>query len=162
MFFMFQYDEKGTSPMAQRVKNLPAVQEIHETWVHSRVRKITWRRAWMPRPVIVPGESHGFRCLAGYSPEGRRVRHNWATKLACMMKKPPPPKHTHTHTHTCRDEYSVGFATLEEETSFSCLSLKSVNIFLDITLSLCFKIYPVIYFFPQGVCTCSHSHVYLC
>ena len=36
------------------------------------VRKIPWRRAWPPTPVFLPGESHGQRSLAGYSPWGRK------------------------------------------------------------------------------------------
>ena len=32
--------------------------------------KIPWRRAWQPTPVFSPGESHGQRNLAGYSPWG--------------------------------------------------------------------------------------------
>ena len=32
--------------------------------------KIPWRRAWQPTPVLLPGESHGQRSLAGYSPWG--------------------------------------------------------------------------------------------
>jgi len=32
------------------------------------VEKISWRRAWQPTPVFLPGESHGQRSLAGYSP----------------------------------------------------------------------------------------------
>ena len=34
------------------------------------VRKILWRREWQPTPVFLPGESHGQRSLAGYSPGG--------------------------------------------------------------------------------------------
>ena len=34
------------------------------------VGKIPWRRAWQPTPVSLPGESHGQRGLAGYSPRG--------------------------------------------------------------------------------------------
>ena len=33
-----------------------------------RVGKMTWRRAWQPIPEFLPGESHGQRSLAGYSP----------------------------------------------------------------------------------------------
>ena len=33
---------------------------------------IPWRRAWQPTPVSLPGESHGQRSLAGYSPQGCR------------------------------------------------------------------------------------------
>ena len=32
------------------------------------VRKIPWRKAQQPTPVFLPGESHGQRSLAGYSP----------------------------------------------------------------------------------------------
>ena len=42
------------SLVAQTVKNLPAMQE---TWVQSLVGKILWRRAWLPTPVFLPGES---------------------------------------------------------------------------------------------------------
>ena len=31
-----------------------------------------WRRKWQPTPVFLPGESHGQRNLAGYSPRGRK------------------------------------------------------------------------------------------
>ena len=34
------------------------------------VRKIPWGRKWQPTPVLLPGESHGQRSLAGYSPWG--------------------------------------------------------------------------------------------
>ena len=36
------------------------------------VRKIPWRREWQPTPVFLPGESHGQRSLAGYSPWGHK------------------------------------------------------------------------------------------
>ena len=32
------------------------------------VRKIPWRRKWLPNPVFLPGKSHGQRSLAGYRP----------------------------------------------------------------------------------------------
>ena len=32
------------------------------------VRKIHWRRAWQPTPVLLPGESRGQGSLVGYSP----------------------------------------------------------------------------------------------
>ena len=47
-------------------------------------RKIPWRRKWQPAPVFLPGTSHGQRSLVGFGPQGRRVRHDLATK-------PPPP-----------------------------------------------------------------------
>ena len=42
--------------------------------------KIPWRRAGQPTPLFLPGESHGERSLAGYSPRGRRVGHDWVTQ----------------------------------------------------------------------------------
>ena len=36
----------------------------------SCVGKIPWRRAWLPIPVFLPGESHGQRSLAVYGPQG--------------------------------------------------------------------------------------------
>ena len=64
----------GISPgwaslVAQMVKNLPA---MPETWVDPWVGKIPWRRAWQPTLVFSPGEFHGQRSLAGYSPWGRK------------------------------------------------------------------------------------------
>ena len=53
--------------MAQTVKNLPAVPGF-DPWV----RKIPWRREWLPTPVFLPGESHGQRSLVGDSPWGRK------------------------------------------------------------------------------------------
>ena len=36
------------------------------------VRKILWRRKWLPTPVFLPGESNGQRSLAGYGPWGHK------------------------------------------------------------------------------------------
>ena len=45
------------------------------------VWKIPWRRKWQPTPVYLPGESHGQRNLAGYSPQGvTRAGHDLMTK----------------------------------------------------------------------------------
>ena len=42
-------------------------------WLSSKeVRKIPWRRKWQPTPVLLPGESHGWRSLVGYSPWVRK------------------------------------------------------------------------------------------
>ena len=38
----------------------------------SWVRKVLWRKKWQPIPVFLPGESHGQRSLAGYSPQDRK------------------------------------------------------------------------------------------
>ena len=46
------------------------------------------RRKWQPTPVFLPGESHGQRSLADYSP--------WGCKELDMTER---LTHTHTHTH---------------------------------------------------------------
>ena len=47
------------------VKNLPAMQE---TWVQSLGGKNLLEQGIANTPVPLPGEFHGQRCLAGYSP----------------------------------------------------------------------------------------------
>ena len=44
-----------------------------------------WRRKWQRTPVFLPWESRGQRNLVGYSPWGRRLRHNWGD-LASMQE----------------------------------------------------------------------------
>ena len=39
---------------------------------HPWVGKTPWRREWEPTPVSLPGEFHGQRSLAGYSPWGHK------------------------------------------------------------------------------------------
>ena len=64
------------SLMAQTVKNLLAMQD---TQVQSLRWEDPWRREWQPTtvewqptPALLPGEFHGQRSLAGYSPWGRK------------------------------------------------------------------------------------------
>ena len=64
-------------PGSPVVKNLPA--DVGDNGFDPWVGKIAWqwRRQWQPTPVFLPGESHGQRSLAGYSPWGHeRVRHD--------------------------------------------------------------------------------------
>ena len=42
------------------------------------VRKIPWRRKWLPAPLFLPEEFHGQRSLVGCNPWGHGVRHDWA------------------------------------------------------------------------------------
>ena len=49
------------------VKNSPGLQEM---WIRSLGREDPLEMAWEPTPVFLPGESHGQRSLAGYSPLG--------------------------------------------------------------------------------------------
>ena len=52
------------------IKNLPASAGDMKYRFNPWVRKIPWKRAWQPSPVFLPGESHGQRSLAGFSPWG--------------------------------------------------------------------------------------------
>ena len=51
--------------VAQTVKNLP---KHRKPRFDPLVGKVLWRREWQPTPVFLPGEAHGQRSLAGYSP----------------------------------------------------------------------------------------------
>ena len=48
------------------VKNPPANYKRHR--FNPWVGKISWRRNWQPTLVFLPGEFHGQRSLASYSP----------------------------------------------------------------------------------------------
>ena len=55
------------SLVAQMAKKLPAVSE---TGVQSLGWEDPLEKKWQPTPVFLPGKSHGWRSLAGYSPWG--------------------------------------------------------------------------------------------
>ena len=55
--------------MAQRLKRLPAVQE---TWVRFLGQEDPLEKEMATHSSILPGESHGWRSLVGYSPRGRQ------------------------------------------------------------------------------------------
>ena len=44
----------------------------------------SWRIKWQPTPVFLPGEFHGQRSLAGYSPWGCRAEHDLVTKTTSI------------------------------------------------------------------------------
>ena len=67
--------------MAQWVKNPHATQKTQEMWVRFLGQQDPLGEKRQPTPVFLPGESHGQRNLAGYSPWGqKRVRHDLVTK----------------------------------------------------------------------------------
>ena len=49
-----------------------------------RVGKIPWRIEWQPTLVFLPGESHGQKSLAGYSPWGHKQA-DTAERLTCTV-----------------------------------------------------------------------------
>ena len=54
--------------MTKRLRIHLPMQETQEIWVRSLGQKDPLWRKWQPTPVLLPGESHGQRSLAGYSP----------------------------------------------------------------------------------------------
>ena len=63
IYFAVQYQYIWASLVAQTVKN-PPVRPRVDPWVG----KIPWGKDRLPTPVFLPGEFHGQRSLAGYSP----------------------------------------------------------------------------------------------
>ena len=61
--------KKQASQVALVVKNPTANAGRHKrAEFEPCIRKIPWRREWLPTSVSLPGESHGQRSLVGYSP----------------------------------------------------------------------------------------------
>ena len=58
------------------------------------VGKIPWSREWQPTSVFLPGESHGQRSLAGYSPWDRKESDtteplHFTSQVALVIKNLP-------------------------------------------------------------------------
>ena len=60
------YSFSGASLVAQTVKNLSA---MWENWVRSLGQEDPLEMEMVTTPVFLPGETHGQRGLAGYSPK---------------------------------------------------------------------------------------------
>ena len=110
------------SLVAQTVKNLPAMQETQvQSQVRFQVGKIRWRREWLTTPIFLPGEFHGQRSLAGYSP--------WDSQESDTTEQLPLSLshlfmciyivciHTHTHTNfiTIHTPHSRTYSLMKEE-----------------------------------------------
>ena len=94
---------------------LPCRRLMFNPWV----RKIPWRREWLLTLVFLPGESHGHRSLAGYSP--------WGRKESDMTEQL-------THIHLSPIYLSIPIIYLSS-LSIYCLSYLSSMYFLSIYLS---------------------------
>ena len=69
---------------------------------HPWVRQIPWRGKQQPAPGFLPGESHGQRSLAGYSPRGHKESDTTeATTHACA--------HTLGHSVANKPQLSTEF-----------------------------------------------------
>ena len=80
---------QGAPPMAQRVKNPPAVQETQETWVQFLDWEDPLKRKWQSTAVFLPGKFHGQRSLAGSSPrdhiESDMTKHTALTPMIAIL-----------------------------------------------------------------------------
>ena len=74
------------SLLAQRVK---ICLQRSRPGFHLRVRKVPWRRKWQPTPVLLPGECHGQRSLAGYSPWGHEESDTTESHTHTLPLSPP-------------------------------------------------------------------------
>ena len=84
----------------QRLKRLPA---MWETWVQSLGREDPLEKEMYSTPVFLPGESHGWRSLVGYSPRVAKSR----TRLSAFTSlhfKNIPGRLKHTWILTIKDE----------------------------------------------------------
>ena len=78
------------------------------------VGEIPWRKKWQPTPVFLPGKSHGWRSLAGYSPKGHH--------------KSDATESTHTHTQL---HFFSGYQAVSAKIQLDLLK------YLQIQLLLC-------------------------
>ena len=76
-------------PSGTSEKVLPAQCRRHKRHgFDSWVWKTSWRGAWKPTTIFLPGESHGQRSLTSYGPYGAKE-----------LDTTEATQHTHTHTH---------------------------------------------------------------
>ena len=86
------------------------------------VGKLPWTRAWQPTPVFLPGESHGQRSLAGYSP-------------SCHAESDT----TEVTEHACMYIFSVSDKGEEEQPVQKIASYASLGYVSDLTRYVCYR-----------------------
>ena len=101
-------------PRGSAVKKPPAMQEMQETWVLSLDQEDPLEESMTTTPVFLPEESQGWRSLAGYSPQGRRVRHKWSDWAHTL----PSPGRLKFHFYSREPQPSVSF--LEKRQALIC------------------------------------------
>ena len=68
LLFIYDYVLIRGFPDSSVVKNPPARQKTQKTWVQSLDQEDPLEEGMATHSVFLPGESHGWRSLAGYSP----------------------------------------------------------------------------------------------
>ena len=116
------------------IKNLPVMQK---TCVQPWVRKIPWRREWLPTPVFLSGEFHGQRSLV-VSMELQRVRHSRATHTFTFPHRmgvkmlpelvPQWPGKGFFLPAWSQDTRHLGELSWEGEPPLSCVSLGNIQL----------------------------------
>ena len=90
------YSEKAMAPHSSTVAwKIPRMEEpgrlqtmgslrVRHDWATSLSLStfMHWRRKWQPTPVLLPGESHGWRSLVGCSPWGHTE--TWLKRLSSI------------------------------------------------------------------------------
>ena len=80
-----------TSLVAQMVKHLPTIGRLG---FYPWVRKMPWIRKWQLTPVLLPGKSHGWRSVVGYSPWGCYIYSTFLSFLCGIYLKQISLQHT--------------------------------------------------------------------
>ena len=98
------------------IKNYLPMQELNIFGFNPWVGKISWRREWLPIPVLLDGEFHAQRSLVCYSPWGRkeadmtewlllslfqmvkRLPTTWESRVWPLGRKDPLEKEMATHS----------------------------------------------------------------
>ena len=78
----------GVTKSQTRLSNSTTTTHL-ESRFNSWVRKISWRRAWQPTPVFLPGEFHGQRNMAGtvHRVEKSQTQLKWLSTHTCTRRE---------------------------------------------------------------------------
>ena len=125
-------------PGGSAVKNPPA--NAGEAGLIPGWGEIPWCGKWQPTPVFLPGEPHGQRSVASYSPWcPKRIRHDLATKQQkSMVYMCQSQSSNSSHPSPCL----LGIH------SFVCVFISALHVRSFIPFSLRFHVYVSIY----GIC----------
>ena len=92
-----------------------------------RLRLDPWvgkRRAWQPTPVFLPGESHGQRSRAGYSPWGRKELDTTEATQHARTHNCLTSKLIHSPSHPSGKHHTANVDG-QNQTWGSCVSIQS-------------------------------------
>ena len=94
--------------VAQMVKCLQCRRPRFNPWVG----KTPWRRKWQSSPVLLPGKSHGWRSLVGYSTWGckesdKTERLHFHFHFHILLSH--LHLYTELYTHTCSADRAIEF-----------------------------------------------------